>query len=372
MAAERFCPICKHKNPFDAKQCHFCGAHLESRPAPVTTATGLDSQPDLVIETSYHLEQLARLPADALMLFVMNEQQPEIIRNTEKVVLGRNVAGDPPVTCDLSPYNAAELGVSRQHALITFDGGSCTVADLGSTNGTWLNENRLIPQKRYLTYSGDLVRLGNMQIFVYFHGGAPPTATEEIILLIEEPRSSASLHPRVTVSYLSVALNPYLQALADLQRVIDDSHGQLPREVVINTISALRQDLPISVSLNGASDAVRVLKSLIPPWQKKHIELLTKLHSRASVDFSSQQGWAGQQSSDVTRMIRESSLNEEIANNIWTELQSELGDLALKLIADTSPLLDESDKARFVQRVLPAITTLAIGKLQVSLEREAA
>src|SRR3954453_9724664 len=33
--------------------------------------------------------------------------------------------------------------VSRSHASLTFDGSTCTVEDLGSTNGTYVNEERL-------------------------------------------------------------------------------------------------------------------------------------------------------------------------------------------------------------------------------------
>src|SRR3954452_1956951 len=33
--------------------------------------------------------------------------------------------------------------VSRRHASLAFDGSTCTVEDLGSTNGTYVNEERL-------------------------------------------------------------------------------------------------------------------------------------------------------------------------------------------------------------------------------------
>jgi serine/threonine protein kinase len=48
--------------------------------------------------------------------------------------------------------------ISRQHALITFDGKGFVIRDLGSANGTFVNDNRIEPDRTLA--SGDLVRIG--------------------------------------------------------------------------------------------------------------------------------------------------------------------------------------------------------------------
>jgi hypothetical protein len=374
---EKFCPICKNKNPSDAETCHYCGASFSDRLPPITTVPVRKSQPDLALKPSTHLQQLARLPADALVLFIMDEEQPLVIRQTEKVVLGRNISSNPPVTYDLTPYGAGDLGVSRHHALIELNNGACTITDLGSTNGTWLNDSRLIPQKPYPVHSGEQVRLGNMSMYVYFRSSTQPeAAVEEIILLAEEPRTGALLHPRITASYLGNVITPFLQALADVQGVIDQSHGYVPREVVVNTISALRQDMPIGISLSGASDAVRLLTTLILPWRKEHALVLTGVYSTSRPATSPVSGATtvitalqptptGQLNPNAVRVAREANLNAAV-QKVIADRQSELTELALQFLAEAAPFLGETDKQKYAAKILPPLALLAISRLQVT------
>jgi hypothetical protein len=56
----------------------------------------------------------------------------------ERVVLGRDQTESP-----LAGLLAGMYGVSRRHASVTVRGGSAVIEDLGSTNGTWLDGERL-------------------------------------------------------------------------------------------------------------------------------------------------------------------------------------------------------------------------------------
>ena len=60
-----------------------------------------------------------------------------------------------------------DSSVSRMHARFSVDHeGKMTVRDLNSTNGTWLNGERLMPNESRVIRQGDHVRLGSME-FVY-------------------------------------------------------------------------------------------------------------------------------------------------------------------------------------------------------------
>jgi pSer/pThr/pTyr-binding forkhead associated (FHA) protein len=61
------------------------------------------------------------------------------------------------------------LGVSRQHAAIRYTDSTFTIEDLKSSNGTWVNENRLEPNQPRVLRNGDVIRLGQLIIFVYLH-----------------------------------------------------------------------------------------------------------------------------------------------------------------------------------------------------------
>jgi eukaryotic-like serine/threonine-protein kinase len=60
--------------------------------------------------------------------------------------------------------------ISRQHAMITFDGVGFTVKDLGSANGTYVNERRLTAD--HLLKHGDIVRVGRTSMRFEFQRGA--------------------------------------------------------------------------------------------------------------------------------------------------------------------------------------------------------
>jgi pSer/pThr/pTyr-binding forkhead associated (FHA) protein len=54
--------------------------------------------------------------------------------------------------------------VSREHAEIHISGEVMEIIDLGSTNGTYLNEQRLQPNQRHYLKPGDEIRFGD-QVF---------------------------------------------------------------------------------------------------------------------------------------------------------------------------------------------------------------
>ena len=57
----------------------------------------------------------------------------------------------------------SSVDVSRSHALITCQRGALTLLDLGSTNGTFVNDQRV---KRARLQSGDRVRVGRVELTV--------------------------------------------------------------------------------------------------------------------------------------------------------------------------------------------------------------
>lgn len=65
-----------------------------------------------------------------------------------------------------------ETGVSRQHARIERDGDRLVIVDLGSLNGTWVNEER-IEQARALR-NGDVIQIGRTTLQVLLPPALPP------------------------------------------------------------------------------------------------------------------------------------------------------------------------------------------------------
>ena len=71
------------------------------------------------------------------------------------VLLGR----DPAESLVAAAFDGCE-NVSRRHALITVDdAGRATIRDEGSTNGTFVNGDRLLPGTDVRLVDGDTIRL---------------------------------------------------------------------------------------------------------------------------------------------------------------------------------------------------------------------
>jgi hypothetical protein len=86
------------------------------------------------------------------------------------LILGR---GDLPDLIDLTGYNAMQHGVSRRHCVLQPEGGHLTVTDLDSSNGTYLNDQRLVPHQPYFLTDGDRLILGTLHLILSFGAGKP-------------------------------------------------------------------------------------------------------------------------------------------------------------------------------------------------------
>jgi hypothetical protein len=80
------------------------------------------------------------------------------------LVIGRFDVGSSVPDIDLTPFDADELGVSRQHLLIKWEGESVVIIDNNSSNGTALNGKGVMPRLPYPVYHGDRLTLGALEM----------------------------------------------------------------------------------------------------------------------------------------------------------------------------------------------------------------
>jgi hypothetical protein len=67
---------------------------------------------------------------------------------------------------DLTRDGGARYGVSRRHARIHQTDDGILIEDVGSTNGTFINNQPLIPFKLYPLELGDMLQLGQLKASV--------------------------------------------------------------------------------------------------------------------------------------------------------------------------------------------------------------
>jgi hypothetical protein len=162
----QFCPVCKHKNPVSASICAYCGYPLQSVKKGNTTQIVADKG-KMPLEGA-HVSTGLLTPETGVALYIPEQAQPIAIRTEEKIILGRRLENAQEDVVDLTPYGAFVHGVSRWHATISFVAGEYEVSDLNSTNGTWLNEQKLTPLKPYTLPNGSMLRLGKLRLLIMY------------------------------------------------------------------------------------------------------------------------------------------------------------------------------------------------------------
>lgn len=183
------CPNCGHSNRSGILFCEYC-AHAVDKKA--THTTNIVRPKELNRSRNFITESLgdtARLSdttpyAETLplgdvpipeqdffvILYVKDATDPIIVPSSDKVILGRmDLDGDQLPDVDFTVYGALKRGVSRIHAAIERDGNGLVVVDLGSINGTYLNNRRLIQYDPTPLRDGDEIRLGMLAMYCYFN-----------------------------------------------------------------------------------------------------------------------------------------------------------------------------------------------------------
>jgi hypothetical protein len=106
----------------------------------------------------------------ALRLDVMEFPTPITLTVTGDMIVGRadNITNYTP-EIDLAPYGAYRLGISRRHAIVRLmPGNTLSVTDLGSRNGTMVNNQKLIANAPFPLKDGDELAIGTLLIRVTF------------------------------------------------------------------------------------------------------------------------------------------------------------------------------------------------------------
>lgn len=73
---------------------------------------------------------------------------------------------------DLTKFGAFDLGVSRQHAMVSRSGSGLYITDLNSNNGTFINHRRLPPDKPIPLLNEALIHLGQLAFQVFYRQDA--------------------------------------------------------------------------------------------------------------------------------------------------------------------------------------------------------
>jgi pSer/pThr/pTyr-binding forkhead associated (FHA) protein len=164
------CPSCNSSNLPGTLFCVQCGTYLPSggplRTEPLPDQEeGRSAHPKLD-ETSGEII----VKPMSIEIDVLNTGRKVLLSIEQEILVGRlDAAHGIFPELDMTPDGGLEQGVSRRHARIYAREGTCFVEDLDSTNGTFLNEERVTPYLPYAFKDGDLITFGTMQLQVHIY-----------------------------------------------------------------------------------------------------------------------------------------------------------------------------------------------------------
>ena len=332
------CSQCHYENKRGAKKCARCGARL------ITTIPLPDSPPQQpnTIRLTGDVTLPTSLKPETILLSIAGFPQPVFIKGTSEIILGRYIPDEPQDVVDLTKYNAHLLGVSRRHALIRVLHDKYSIEDLGSANGTWLNENRLEAGRPYPLSGGDQIRLGQLILFITI-------STISSVYLLDSGGTMAS-NRRLTPHDLSAQIGPYLQALSDIQLIVNEVLGQTPRDIGINTISVHAEHC-VHIKLDRALETLQLVQDQVVPWKEAHADEIAQfLAAGASPEMK---GTAHAKKKTVPDDVDAAFHEAEI-------------DLARNLIRKVVPALANYDQEPYLQRLCLSLDTLLLSPIEIS------
>jgi hypothetical protein len=164
------CSFCGHENRYGQLFCEECGQNLENDVAAGATlpTRQLDQAPnDLSAKATWGTARFSS--TSSIVIHFRDASDPVEIQPSPRTILGRADTTSPiQPDLDLTPYGALEKGVSRIHAAVERSEDTLTITDMGSSNGTHLNGQRLGPDQPRVLRDGDEIRLGKLVAHIYF------------------------------------------------------------------------------------------------------------------------------------------------------------------------------------------------------------
>ena len=165
---EKICPVCKFENEQNAVVCKHCGTSLSSS----KHASQTPKDPDVTVFSAekieeFHVEEPI-IPGDGIAIYYAGTNEPIAIRTEDEFVIGRQMVKTSESMLDLSGFGGFDLGMSRRHARVRRTQTGYEIIDLSSTNGTWVDDKRLVPNRPCPLKSGSMLRLGRIRLLVFY------------------------------------------------------------------------------------------------------------------------------------------------------------------------------------------------------------
>jgi hypothetical protein len=161
------CQVCRTSVYFGTLFCPECCAKISEDSSSPTNVLPLDQAAEFLPLKAADGSPSPLRATDSILLKVVGNNVGIPLFGAGEYILGRSEKSQAVIPdIDLNRFGAHEKGVSRLHCHLRFEGECLLVVDLGSANGTFLNDTRVLPDHPAALSDGDMLRLGNLKIEV--------------------------------------------------------------------------------------------------------------------------------------------------------------------------------------------------------------
>lgn len=167
------CPECQAEYYPGALFCEMCGAGLHPAAVSYLVAQKAKTNRRRIVRKQNAMAREVLPPAGspekptAKLEFLIVASQTRLTVEASPITVGR---ADPAENfipeLDLTPYQGLEKGVSRRHASIHRTDEGVMLVDLQSSNGTWLEGERLVAGYAHRLPPRAAVRFGDLLVIV--------------------------------------------------------------------------------------------------------------------------------------------------------------------------------------------------------------
>ncbi len=159
------CPHCENEEPTGALFCSECGTKLVNEDGLSTASIRIKDAKLLGDDMQVPLGTPLPASVGQVSLHIIRTGQILPLVGRTEYTIGRISKGQSILPdIDLSPYDAYSQGVSRLHAAIKIKDGQLYVEDLGSSNGTWINNFKIEAHEEQVIQHGDVIAMGRFKI----------------------------------------------------------------------------------------------------------------------------------------------------------------------------------------------------------------
>jgi FHA domain-containing protein len=159
------CLHCNFENREGTFLCARCGTLLEGSDTATISTRAMSQAEFLPLNAretgTLGWSQLCRAALylkETKTMFALEERRlTYILGRTSEANLADKDAG-----IDLTPFMGQLKGVSRVHAVLHRTASALTIVDMKSTNGTFINGKKLLPERAYALQNDDQITLGRL------------------------------------------------------------------------------------------------------------------------------------------------------------------------------------------------------------------